>query len=27
MMNGLTDSTAGHELEDLAAEALASYRG
>jgi D-alanyl-D-alanine carboxypeptidase/D-alanyl-D-alanine-endopeptidase (penicillin-binding protein 4) len=27
MMNGLTDSTAGHELEDLAAEALAGYRG
>jgi D-alanyl-D-alanine carboxypeptidase/D-alanyl-D-alanine-endopeptidase (penicillin-binding protein 4) len=27
MMNGLTDSTAGHELEDLDAEALASYRG
>jgi len=27
MMNGLTDSTAGHELEDLDAEALANYRG
>jgi D-alanyl-D-alanine carboxypeptidase/D-alanyl-D-alanine-endopeptidase (penicillin-binding protein 4) len=27
MMNGLTDATAGHELEDLDAEALASYRG
>ena len=27
MMNGLTDSTAGHELEDLDAEALAGYRG
>jgi D-alanyl-D-alanine carboxypeptidase/D-alanyl-D-alanine-endopeptidase (penicillin-binding protein 4) len=27
MMNGLSDSTAGHELEDLDAEALASYRG
>jgi serine-type D-Ala-D-Ala carboxypeptidase/endopeptidase (penicillin-binding protein 4) len=27
MMNGLTSSTAGHELEDLDAEALASYRG
>jgi D-alanyl-D-alanine carboxypeptidase/D-alanyl-D-alanine-endopeptidase (penicillin-binding protein 4) len=27
MMNGLTDSTAGHELEDLDAEALADYRG
>jgi D-alanyl-D-alanine carboxypeptidase/D-alanyl-D-alanine-endopeptidase (penicillin-binding protein 4) len=26
MMNGLTDSTAGHQLEDLAAEALAAYR-
>jgi D-alanyl-D-alanine carboxypeptidase/D-alanyl-D-alanine-endopeptidase (penicillin-binding protein 4) len=26
MMNGLTDSTAGHELEDLDAEALANYR-
>jgi D-alanyl-D-alanine carboxypeptidase/D-alanyl-D-alanine-endopeptidase (penicillin-binding protein 4) len=27
MMNGLTDSTAGHQLEDLDAEALARYRG
>lgn len=27
MMNGLTDSTAGHQLEDLDAEALANYRG
>ena len=27
MMNGLTDATAGHELEDLDAEALADYRG
>ncbi len=27
MMNGLTDSQAGHQLEDLAAEALAAYRG
>lgn len=27
MMNGLSDSTAGHELEDLATEALADYRG
>jgi D-alanyl-D-alanine carboxypeptidase/D-alanyl-D-alanine-endopeptidase (penicillin-binding protein 4) len=27
MMNGLTDSTAGHALEDLDAEALAAYRG
>ncbi len=27
MMNGLTDSTAGHELEDLDADALADYRG
>ncbi len=27
MMNGLTDSTAGHELEDLDTEALANYRG
>jgi D-alanyl-D-alanine carboxypeptidase/D-alanyl-D-alanine-endopeptidase (penicillin-binding protein 4) len=27
MMNGLTDSVAGHQLEDLAAEALAGYRG
>jgi D-alanyl-D-alanine carboxypeptidase/D-alanyl-D-alanine-endopeptidase (penicillin-binding protein 4) len=27
MMNGLTDSTAGHELEDLAGEALANYNG
>jgi len=27
MMNGLTDSTAGHQLEDLAGEALANYRG
>jgi D-alanyl-D-alanine carboxypeptidase/D-alanyl-D-alanine-endopeptidase (penicillin-binding protein 4) len=27
MMTGLTDSTAGHQLEDLDAEALANYRG
>jgi D-alanyl-D-alanine carboxypeptidase/D-alanyl-D-alanine-endopeptidase (penicillin-binding protein 4) len=27
MMNGLTSSTAGHQLEDLDAEALANYRG
>ena len=27
MMNGLTDALAGHALEDLDAEALASYRG
>jgi D-alanyl-D-alanine carboxypeptidase/D-alanyl-D-alanine-endopeptidase (penicillin-binding protein 4) len=27
MMNGLTDSVAGHQLEDLDAEALADYRG
>jgi serine-type D-Ala-D-Ala carboxypeptidase/endopeptidase (penicillin-binding protein 4) len=27
MMNGLSSSTAGHELEDLDAEALANYRG
>jgi serine-type D-Ala-D-Ala carboxypeptidase/endopeptidase (penicillin-binding protein 4) len=27
MMNRLTDSTAGHDLEDLDAEALADYRG
>jgi D-alanyl-D-alanine carboxypeptidase/D-alanyl-D-alanine-endopeptidase (penicillin-binding protein 4) len=27
MMNGLTDSVAGHHLEDLDAEALANYRG
>ena len=27
MMNGLTDSEAGHQLEDLDAEALANYRG
>jgi serine-type D-Ala-D-Ala carboxypeptidase/endopeptidase (penicillin-binding protein 4) len=27
MMNGLTDSVAGHQLEDLDAEALAGYRG
>jgi D-alanyl-D-alanine carboxypeptidase/D-alanyl-D-alanine-endopeptidase (penicillin-binding protein 4) len=27
MMNGLTDSIAGHKLEDLDAEALARYRG
>ncbi len=27
MMNGLTDSTAGHQLEDLDVEALANYRG
>jgi D-alanyl-D-alanine carboxypeptidase/D-alanyl-D-alanine-endopeptidase (penicillin-binding protein 4) len=27
MMNGLTDSPAGHQLEDLDAEALANYRG
>jgi D-alanyl-D-alanine carboxypeptidase/D-alanyl-D-alanine-endopeptidase (penicillin-binding protein 4) len=27
MMNGLSDSTAGHQLEDLDAEALANYRG
>jgi D-alanyl-D-alanine carboxypeptidase/D-alanyl-D-alanine-endopeptidase (penicillin-binding protein 4) len=27
MMNRLTDSTAGHDLEDLDAEALANYRG
>jgi D-alanyl-D-alanine carboxypeptidase/D-alanyl-D-alanine-endopeptidase (penicillin-binding protein 4) len=27
MMNGLTDSNAGHQLEDLDAEALANYRG
>jgi D-alanyl-D-alanine carboxypeptidase/D-alanyl-D-alanine-endopeptidase (penicillin-binding protein 4) len=27
MMNGLADSDAGHELEDLAGEALANYRG
>jgi D-alanyl-D-alanine carboxypeptidase/D-alanyl-D-alanine-endopeptidase (penicillin-binding protein 4) len=27
MMNGLTDSVAGHQLEDLDAEALANYRG
>jgi len=27
MMNGLTDAVAGHQLEDLDAEALANYRG
>lgn len=27
MMNGLTDADAGHQLEDLAGEALAGYRG
>jgi D-alanyl-D-alanine carboxypeptidase/D-alanyl-D-alanine-endopeptidase (penicillin-binding protein 4) len=27
MMNGLADSDAGHELEDLAGEALANYKG
>jgi D-alanyl-D-alanine carboxypeptidase/D-alanyl-D-alanine-endopeptidase (penicillin-binding protein 4) len=27
MMNGLTDALGGHQLEDLAGEALASYRG
>ena len=27
MMNGLTDALAGHQLEDLDAEALAGYRG
>jgi D-alanyl-D-alanine carboxypeptidase/D-alanyl-D-alanine-endopeptidase (penicillin-binding protein 4) len=27
MMNGLTDSDAGHQLEDLATDALATYRG
>jgi serine-type D-Ala-D-Ala carboxypeptidase/endopeptidase (penicillin-binding protein 4) len=27
MMNGLTDSDAGHQLEDLAGEALANYNG
>jgi serine-type D-Ala-D-Ala carboxypeptidase/endopeptidase (penicillin-binding protein 4) len=27
MMNGLTSSSAGHELEDVDAEALANYRG
>jgi serine-type D-Ala-D-Ala carboxypeptidase/endopeptidase (penicillin-binding protein 4) len=27
MMNGLTDSLAGHQLEDLDGEALAGYRG
>lgn len=27
MMNGLTDSLAGHQLEDLDGEALANYRG
>jgi D-alanyl-D-alanine carboxypeptidase/D-alanyl-D-alanine-endopeptidase (penicillin-binding protein 4) len=27
MMSGLTDSVAGHQLEDLDAEALANYRG
>jgi len=26
-MNGLTDSDAGHTLEDLAGEALANYNG
>jgi serine-type D-Ala-D-Ala carboxypeptidase/endopeptidase (penicillin-binding protein 4) len=27
LMNGLTDSDGGHELEDLAGEALANYKG
>jgi len=27
MMNGLSDPEAGHQLEDLAGEALAAYRG
>jgi D-alanyl-D-alanine carboxypeptidase len=27
MMNGLSDAQAGHQLEDLGAEALAGYRG